>query len=259
MSTFTIYPAIDLRAGQVVRLQEGDPSRQTSYGDDPAETSRRWLEAGAQWLHVVNLDGAFAENDSANQAALRSILDVAGKFGSRVQFGGGIRSLSMVESILNLGVSRVVLGTIATEQPRAVTDAIEKFGAEKIAVGIDARDGYVRVRGWQSETGILATALALQMRTSGVHTIVFTDISRDGLGSGLNISSTCALADISGLDVIASGGVRTIDDVIAAREADLAGVIIGRALYEGTIDLKESLNLTNHKGHEGTQRKSLLY
>lgn len=241
MNRFTIYPAIDLRRGRVVRLQEGDPARQTTYGDDPAQVAEKWLGAGAQWLHVVNLDGAFDENDTANQAALQSILEASERFGTRVQFGGGLRSLDMVSRALNLGVSRVVLGTIAIEQPQLVTAAVKEFGAEKIAVGIDSRDGYVRVRGWQSNSGIRATDLALQMRDIGVRTIVFTDISRDGLGSGLNILSTQALAEVSRLDLIASGGVHTLADVLAAREAELTGVIIGRALYEGTIDLKEAL------------------
>ena len=241
MNRFTIYPAIDLRRGRVVRLQEGDPARQTTYGDDPAQVAEKWLGAGAQWLHVVNLDGAFDENDTANQAALQSILETSERFGARVQFGGGLRSLDMVRRALNLGVSRVVLGTIAIEQPQLVTAAVKEFGAEKIGVGIDSRDGYVRVRGWQSNSGIRATDLALQMRDIGVRTIVFTDISRDGLGSGLNILSTQALAEVSGLDLIASGGVHTLAGVLAAREAELAGVIIGRALYEGTIDLKEAL------------------
>ena len=241
MNGFTIYPAIDLRRGRVVRLQEGDPARQTTYGDDPAQVAEKWLGAGAQWLHVVNLDGAFDENDKTNWAALHAILEVAKRFGVRVQFGGGLRSLDMVKRALNLGVSRVVLGTIAIEQPQLVTAAMEEFGAEKIAVGIDARDGYVRVHGWQSNSGILATELAHQMHASGVRTIVFTDISRDGIGSGLNIPSTRALAEATGLHVIASGGVHTLDDVIAAREANLAGVIIGRALYEGTINLREAL------------------
>lgn len=245
MSTFTIYPAIDLRAGRVVRLQEGDPARQRTYGADPAGIARQWLEAGAQWLHVVNLDGAFGEQDTTNQAALGAILEVAKRFGTRTQVGGGIRSLSAIEAAVNLGVSRVVLGTIAIEQPRLVAEAVEKFGAERIAVGIDARDGIVRVRGWQSSSGILATDLARQMRTLGVRTLVFTDISRDGLGSGLNISSTRALADVSRVDVIASGGVHTLDDVNAARAANLAGMIIGRALYEATIDLKMALESTS--------------
>ncbi len=232
-----IYPAIDLRGGKVVRLKEGDPARMMTYSDDPAEMARKWLGMGAAWLHVVNLDGAFGESDDANRSALEAIL----KLGAQVQFGGGMRSLDAIENAIALGVSRVVLGTIAIEQPKVVIAALKKFGPEKIAVGIDARDGLVAVRGWKSDSGILAKDLALQMRTVGLRTVIFTDIRRDGLGSGLNIPSTRELADVSGLDVIASGGVHTLDDVIAARDAKLSGVIIGRALYEGTIDLKEAL------------------
>jgi phosphoribosylformimino-5-aminoimidazole carboxamide ribotide isomerase len=241
VSTFKIFPAIDLRAGRVVRLQEGDPARQTTYGADPTRVAEKWLGAGAHWLHVVNLDGAFDENDMSNHTALRAILEIAKRCPAQIQFGGGMRALGMIENALQLGVHRVVLGTIAIEQPQLIANAVENFGADKIAIGIDARDGLVRVRGWQSNSGIRATDLALQMRDTGIRTIVFTDISRDGLGRGLNIASTRALADASGVDVIASGGVHTLDDVIAAREANLAGVVIGRALYEGTIDLKEAL------------------
>jgi phosphoribosylformimino-5-aminoimidazole carboxamide ribotide isomerase len=231
--SFTIYPAIDLHGGKVVRLKEGDPARMTAYSDDPFEMAQRWLEAGASWLHVVNLDGAFGESDDANRMALDSIL----KLGARVQFGGGIRSMEMIETVLVLGVSRVVLGTIAIENPNVVAEAIQKFGADQIAVGIDARDGLVRVRGWKEGSGISVTDLALYMRTLGLRTVIFTDISRDGLGSGLNIAATRKLAEVSRLDVIASGGVHTMEDVIAAREANLSGVIIGRALYEGTISV----------------------
>jgi len=241
--SFVVYPAIDLRGGKVVRLKEGDPARMTSYSDDPAETARRWLSAGAGWLHVVNLDGAFGEGDNANRDALQKILDVAKEFDARVQFGGGMRSLDAIEDVLNLGVSRAILGTIAIEQPDVVADAINKFGAERIAVGIDARDGLVRTRGWKDDSGISATDLALQMRTLGLRTVIFTDIRRDGLGSGLNIAATRALADASGLDVIASGGVHTMDDVIAAKNAGLTGTIVGRALYDGTIDLKETISV----------------
>ncbi len=250
MSVFTIYPAIDLRTGRVVRLKEGDPTRQTTYSDDPVEIAKRWLSMGARWLHVVNLDGAFDESEEINHIALHSILDVAKNFDARVQFGGGIRSLQMIERALDLGVGRVVLGTIAIEQPDIVADALKKFGPEKIAVGIDARDGLVHVRGWKDNSGISATDLALQMQTFGLRTVIFTDVSRDGLGSGLNIAATRELADASGLDVIASGGVHALEDVMAARNANLAGVIIGRALYEGTIDLKEALRILQHKGHE---------
>lgn len=239
--SFIVYPAIDLRGGQVVRLKEGDPARMTAYGDDPADTARRWLETGAQWLHVVNLDGAFEESDTANRVALQSILDVANQFTASVQFGGGLRSFDAIAAAFSLGVSRVVLGTIAIETPELVEKALIRFGAESVAIGIDARDGRVRVRGWQEETEISANDLALQMRTLGVRTVIFTDVSRDGLGMGLNIPATRALADASGLDVVASGGVHTLQDVTAARDANLAGVIIGRALYEGTIDLKEVL------------------
>lgn len=234
-----IYPAIDLRGGKVVRLKEGDPARMTAYSDDPAEMARKWLSMGAVWLHVVNLDGAFGESDDANRSALEVIL----KLGAQVQFGGGMRSLDAIEDAIALGVSRVVLGTIAIEQPKVVIAALKKFGPEKIAVGIDARDGLVAVRGWKSDSGILAKDLALQMRTVGLRTVIFTDIRRDGLGSGLNMPSTRELADVSGLDVIASGGVHTLDDVIAVREAKLSGVIIGRALYDGTVDLEKALQV----------------
>jgi len=239
--SFVVYPAIDLRAGKVVRLKEGDPARVTTYSDDPAQIAHHWLETGAGWLHVVNLDGAFGESDDLNRLAMQNILYVAKEFHAQIQFGGGMRSLDSIEAVLSLGVSRVVLGTIAVEDPNMVADAIRKFGADHVAIGIDARDGFVRVRGWKDESGISASDLALQMRTLGARTVIFTDVRRDGLGSGLNIAVTRELANISGLDVIASGGVHTLDDVNAARKANLSGVIIGRALYEGTLDLKEAL------------------
>jgi phosphoribosylformimino-5-aminoimidazole carboxamide ribotide isomerase len=162
-------------------------------------------------------------------------------FDAPVQFGGGLRSLEIIEQAFDLGVSRVVLGTIAIENPNVVTQALTRFGEGQIAIGIDARDGLVHVHGWKENSGVSAVDLARQMQMLGLRTVIFTDVSRDGLGSGLNIPSTRALADASGLDVIASGGVHTLDDVIAARDANLAGVIIGRAIYDGTLDLKEAL------------------
>lgn len=237
--TFTIYPAIDLRNGKVVRLKEGDPELITEYSDDPAEMAARWVNAGAQWLHVVNLDGAFGEEAEANLRALTSILT----FGVQVQFGGGIRSMDAIKYALKLGVSRVVLGTVAVERIDVVVEALKKFGPERVAVGLDARDGLVRTRGWKENSNISATDLALQMQRLGLRTIIFTDISRDGLGSGLNIPSTRELAEISGLHVIASGGVHTLEDVITARDANVAGVIIGRALYEGMINLEDALKI----------------
>jgi phosphoribosylformimino-5-aminoimidazole carboxamide ribotide isomerase len=239
--SFTVYPAIDLRAGKVVRLKEGDPARMTSYSDDPTQTARRWLSLGVRWLHVVNLDGAFGENDSTNRSALSAIADAAKEFGAQIQFGGGLRSVDDIQHAIDLGISRVVLGTIAIQQPDVVVQALQKFGAERVAVGIDARAGFVYVRGWTDNSRISAIDLAVQMRTLGLRTVIFTDISRDGLSSGLNISATRELAEASGLDMIASGGVHTLKDVMAARDANLSGVIIGRALYEGTIDLNEAL------------------
>jgi len=237
--SFTIYPAIDLRGGKVVRLKEGEPARMTSYSDDPAATAQRWLSLGASWLHVVNLDGAFGEGDNANHMALESIL----KHSAYVQFGGGVRSLNAIETALSLGIRRVILGTIAVENPEVVADAVRRFGADRIVVGIDARDGLVHTRGWKDNSGVSALDLALQMREIGVGTVIFTDVSRDGLGCGLNIPATRELSERSGLDVIASGGVNTIDDVIAAKDAGLAGCIIGRALYEGTIDMRSALQV----------------
>ena len=235
--SFTIYPALDLRGGKVVRLQEGDPARLTAYSNDPVETAQRWLGVGARWLHVINLDGAFGDSDDTNRSALEAML----RLGASVQLGGGLRSLDAIARAFDLGVSRVVLGTIAIEQPEVVAEALARFGPERIAVGMDARDGLVRVRGWRDNSRVSVVDLASQMRTVGLRTVIFTDIGRDGLGSGLNVAAACELVESSGLDVIASGGVHTIDDVIAARDANLAGVIIGRALYEGTIDLKEAL------------------
>lgn len=237
--SFTIYPAIDLRGGKVVRLKEGDPGRMTSYSDDPTATAQHWLGMGASWLHVVDLDGAFGDSDNANHMALESIL----KHGARIQFGGGMRSLDAIEAALSLGISRVILGTIAIENPEVVADAVRQLGAERIVVGIDARDGLVRTRGWKDNSGVSALDLALQIREVGVGTVIFTDVSRDGSGSGLNIPATRELSERSGLNVIASGGVNTIDDVIAAKDAGLAGCIIGRALYDGTIDLREVLKV----------------
>ena len=239
---FTIYPAIDLRGGRVVRLQEGDPDRMTVYSDDPVETVQRWLEEGAEWIHVVNLDGAFGVRDAENRLALERMLES----GARIQFGGGMRSLDGIERAVKLGVSRVVLGTIAVEHPEIVEAALDRFGEEKVAVGIDALDGFVRIRGWQENSGMNATVLALQMRNLGLRTVIFTDVSRDGVSSGLNVQATRELADQSQLDVIASGGVHSLEDVNAAFHADLCGVIIGRALYDGTVGLREAIDLIHH-------------
>ncbi len=238
---FTLYPAIDLRQGQVVRLAQGDPRRQTVYAADPASVARRWVRQGAQWLHVVNLDGAFGQDDAANRAALQAILGVAKGLGARVQFGGGLRSLEAVAQALGLGVDRVVLGTLAVRHPSVLAEALQRWGPERIAVGLDARDGRVQVSGWAEDTNLEAPVFAQRLAALGLRTVIFTDIRRDGLQTGLALEATVALQRASGLAVIASGGVGTLADLRAAKQAGLAGVVVGRALYEGAFTLTEAL------------------
>ena len=237
---FVVYPAIDLRQGRVVRLEHGDPGRQTVFGNDPQAVAERWLAAGATWLHVVNLDGAFQEGGAANWEVLPELTAL----GARVQFGGGVRSLADVERAFGRGVARVVLGTAAVEDPEMVGEAVARFGAERVAAGIDAREGMVRTRGWQAEGGVGAVELAQQMRGRGVRTAVHTDIGRDGVFGGVNAAASAALAQKSGLRVIASGGAASVEDVrraAAYANQGVVGVIVGRALYEGKIDLAEAL------------------
>lgn len=238
---FTLYPAIDLHQGQVVRLKQGDLARQTRYATNPAVVARRWLAEGAQWLHVVNLDGAFGQDDAANRAALQAILQEAATHQARVQFGGGLRSLKAVGEALRLGVSRVVLGTLAARQPEAVAEALRRWGPERVAVGIDARGRRVQVSGWAEATDLEATTFARRLAAMGLRTVIFTDIARDGLQTGLALEATAALQAASGLEVIASGGVASLDDLRAAQATGLAGVIVGRALYEGAFTVAEAL------------------
>lgn len=237
MNDFTIYPAIDLRQGRVVRLRQGDPDRQTTYDDGALATARRWKEAGARWLHVVNLDGALGEAGRRNGAALARILTA----GLPVQFGGGLRDLADIRRALGLGVARVVLGTVAVEEPELVREALAEFGPERVVVGIDARDGLVRVRGWQAATPLRAEALARRWAEMGGRWLVFTDIARDGVGGGVNVEATAALSRETGLRVVASGGVAGLEDVRRVLQAGLDGVIVGRALYDGALDLAEAL------------------
>ncbi len=243
---FTIYPAIDLRNGRVVRLQYGDPNKQTIFGDDPAAMGRKWVNAGADWLHVVNLDGAFDEAGAVNWAALPQLTQL----GAKVQFGGGIRALADVERALSAGVNRVILGTAAIENPDLVAQTIAQFGSDQIAVGIDARDGVVKTRGWQKETVVTPQQLGQQMKNLGVQTIIYTDISRDGVLTGVNAAATAQLAQAVGLQVIASGGVASLDDIRRCAKLfskGVVGVITGRALYDGRLDLVDALEVTKRR------------
>lgn len=239
MDSFTIFPAIDLRSGEVVRLSEGDPNRQTAYSADPAETARQFIAAGAQWLHVINLDGAFGDGEIKNLDAVAAILKVAVPARVKVQFGGGLRNLEAIEAAFNMGVTRVVIGTAIVEAPGLLEEVLARWGSERIVAGLDARDGWLRIHGWQGETRLNVSDVAITVRERGITTLVFTDIARDGLQKGLNLDSTLEIARVSGLNVIASGGVGSLADIQAVKEAGLAGVIVGRAIYENSISLAD--------------------
>lgn len=232
-----LYPAIDLKNGQCVRLLRGDMNAATVFGDDPAEQARSFAAAGCEWLHLVDLNGAF-EGQSVNGAAIAAILSAVDV---RVQFGGGIRDLHAVSDWLERGVARVILGTVAVEDPGLVRRAAHEFPG-RIAVGIDARGRRVATRGWAEETDIDATDLALRFEDAGVAAIIYTDIDRDGAMGGPNIAATAALARAVRIPVIASGGVSSLDDLIALKATRIvSGAISGRALYDGAIDLTAAL------------------
>lgn len=235
-----IFPAIDLKDGKCVRLVEGKLDKKTIYSDKPEEAALHWQSLGAEFLHIVDLDGAF-EGAPKNLSVIEKIL-AAIKI--PVQIGGGIRTLDTVKLLLDLGIKRVILGTAAVSEPNLVKEAIEKFGSDRIVLGIDARNGCVAVKGWAEESDIDAKELALNMKKIGIERIVFTDIKRDGTLKGPNIEATKEMALATGLKVIASGGVSSIDDLKKLKEIEqygVEGVIVGQALYKGAIDLKEAL------------------
>lgn len=236
-NSFTIFPAIDLRAGKVVRLAQGDPSRQTTYGDDPRAWADRWKAEGADWLHVINLSGAFNEDAQANLDALENILAA----GLKVEFGGGIRDEETVRAPLEMGVERVFLGTAAIQNPPLVDWAIDRYGPASIAGDIGARDGKVMVKGWQESTSLSVLEVGQCFRQQGLEWCVLTDVRRDGVGTGVDVGSAVELQQATGLQVVASGGVSTIEDVRRVREAGLAGVIIGRALYDEKLSLRAAI------------------
>lgn len=234
----TLYPAIDLKGGACVRLKRGEMSEATVYADDPAAQARAWEEAGFSWLHVVDLDGAFA-GESRNGEAVRAIL---GAVSVPVQLGGGIRDMAGIEAWLAAGVRRVILGSAAAKNPALTREACRAFPG-RIVLGIDARDGMVATEGW-AETGRLsALDLARAYEDAGAAAIIFTDIARDGMLAGLNLAATEALARAVPIPVIASGGVASVEDVRAVRasSAGIEGVILGRALYDGRLTPAEAI------------------
>ena len=234
-----LYPAIDLKDGQCVRLLQGDMARATVFSDDPAAQAALFAEAGAEWLHVVDLNGAF-EGRPVNATAVTSILTA---IGLPVQLGGGIRSLATIEDWLGRGVARVVLGTVAVKDPALVREACRKWPGQ-VALGIDARDGRVAVEGWAEVSDLAVHDLALRFEDAGAAAVIYTDIDRDGVLQGPNLTATAALAEAVTMPVIASGGVASLDDLRALAAAPkIAGAIVGRALYDGCVDLRGALDV----------------
>jgi phosphoribosylformimino-5-aminoimidazole carboxamide ribotide isomerase len=235
-----LFPAIDLRRGRVVRLSQGEAHRETVYGDDPLAIAERFAAEGAAWIHLVDLDRAFGEGDNAALVG-RVIAGLGDRL--RVQAGGGFRTLEAVERMLELGAARVVIGTAAVRSPELVPAALARAGAERLAVGIDARAGIVAIRGWREQSGERVDDLARRVIGEGIRTLVYTDVARDGMLEGPDLAGAAALRAL-GAEVIASGGIATLDDVRRVRDAGLAGAIVGRAIYEGRFTVREAVEAT---------------
>ncbi|MFA6807382.1 MAG: 1-(5-phosphoribosyl)-5-[(5-phosphoribosylamino)methylideneamino]imidazole-4-carboxamide isomerase [Eubacteriales bacterium] len=239
-----VFPAIDLKDGKVVRLLQGRMEDATVYSDNPVEVAKGFVEEGAEYLHVVDLNGAF-EGQPVNDKIIGEIVK---NVSLKVQVGGGIRTLSRIEELLEIGVERVILGTIAVRDPELVKDAVQRFGGEHIIVGIDAKDGMVAVQGWAEKTNVLAVELGKKMQQIGVKRTIYTDIARDGMLKGPNIESTVKMAKETGLRVIASGGISSLDDLKRVKEEATSGVAIdgaitGKALYAGAFTLKQAIDV----------------
>ncbi|MBI9020742.1 MAG: 1-(5-phosphoribosyl)-5-[(5-phosphoribosylamino)methylideneamino]imidazole-4-carboxamide isomerase [Verrucomicrobia bacterium] len=234
----TIIPAIDLKSGNCVRLRQGLANEETVYSDSPVEMAKHWVKEGGEFLHVVDLDGAF-EGRPVHVDALRGI---CAAINIPVEIGGGIRTDEDIETLLTTGVTRVILGTRACEHPEELARLVVKFGGERIAVGIDARDGKVQTKGWVETTDVIAVDLAKQVDAAGVGTIIYTDTSRDGMMDGVNAFEMGKICSAVKCEVVASGGVSTIEDIkrlAALNCANLTGAIVGKALYEETVSIKQ--------------------
>ncbi len=232
-----LYPAIDMKGGKCVRLTQGLFDNVKVYSDTPADMAKLWVSQGAGFLHIVDLDGALAGR-SVNEEAIRRIVksvDVP------IQLGGGIRSAGAVEYMLNLGITRCIIGTRAVERPEFIGELIERFGADHIVVGVDAKNGMVAVEGWEKVSDLSALDLCMKMKGFGAEHIVYTDISRDGTLTGPNVEYTKELTEHTGLDIIASGGVSGMDDLVRLEACGIRGAIIGKALYENRINLAEAV------------------
>ena len=234
-----LYPAIDMKGGKCVRLTQGLFQNVKVYSDRPSDMARLWCSQGASFLHLVDLDGALAGR-SVNEDAIK---DIVKNVSVPTELGGGIRSREAVKNMLSLGISRLIIGTKAVENPEFIRDLIDEFGPEKIVVGVDAKNGMVAVEGWEKVSSLTAEELCMTMKQYGVRHIVYTDISRDGMLTGPNVLATKDLTEKTGLDIIASGGVSSMEDLHHLAEAGVQGAIIGKALYEERVDLRQAVDL----------------
>ncbi|WP_010680940.1 1-(5-phosphoribosyl)-5-[(5-phosphoribosylamino)methylideneamino]imidazole-4-carboxamide isomerase [Acetivibrio cellulolyticus] len=233
-----IYPAVDVREGKCVRLTQGEFNKETVYSDNPVEMALRWEKAGAQYLHVVDLDGA--RTGKAQNIAV--ISEMAVKMGIPVQVGGGIRTIEMIETILCKGIERVILGTSAVKDPELVKRALKTF-ENNVVIGIDAKDGMVAIEGWEKTSEFTAVSFAKKMEELGAKTIIYTDISRDGMLTGPNLKAMEEMVKAVNIDIIASGGVGKLEDIKNLKEVGVSGAIVGRALYTGDVDLKQAIEI----------------
>lgn len=242
-----VYPAIDLRGGRCVRLRQGDPDAETVYYDDPMVAARRWIEAGAAWLHVVNLDGALGDDGAALN--LKRLGDICAAVDVPVQFGGGLRSMDQIARAFDMGVARVLLGTVAVREPVKLVGALRRYGPQRVAVSLDLRDGHVATHGWMQLSNLDGVEVGHRLARIGVTTAVYTNIGRDGTLLGVDADGVAQFAHKTGLRVIAAGGVASADDVRALREVawrGVVGVVIGQALYIGAVDLAEAIRLASN-------------
>ncbi|WP_226535789.1 1-(5-phosphoribosyl)-5-[(5-phosphoribosylamino)methylideneamino]imidazole-4-carboxamide isomerase [Fictibacillus halophilus] len=239
MSSFTLYPAIDMRGGKCVRLLQGDYNQETVYGDSPFDMAKQFADQGAEWIHMVDLDGA-KDGKKVNH---EHVIRVAKELAAKVQIGGGIRTMEDVLYYLENGVDRVILGSAAVSNPDFVREALNRYSGSRVAIGLDARDGFVATEGWLETSHIMAVDLAKRLVEEGAETFIFTDISKDGMLQGPNVEAIGELARITGKEVIASGGVSSIDDLVSLKKDDrnIAGAIIGKALYTGRFTLSDAL------------------
>lgn len=231
-----VYPAIDIRGGQAVRLIEGDYSQETVFDTDPVDAANRWHEGGAKWIHIVDLDGA-RDGIRTNATAIARIREAVPL---KLELGGGLRTMDDIHAVADLGIERMIIGSAAISNPSLVSEAVRIYG-DRIAVGLDARNGKLATRGWLDQTDVDATATARQFAREGVQHFIFTDIQRDGKLEGPNIQALTAMIHAVPANIIASGGIGTIQDVEAVRETGASGVIIGAALYRRTVDLEDAL------------------